>query len=358
MNRHFKYKGFIKSVFAYIHELNVCPTPFDPNFATYIHKLGKQLYPKSPVAQTLFDLYGMGIKKELLPYAYLLIRTYLARRHTAPNEAVFSNLYKQFTIPKKNGESRIISAPTKKLKEIQRQLLPAFNFAIEKIYAQTGDLGVHGFRSKKSNITNASFHTNKNLVVKLDIENFFSSLYRNEIGQAISIAYYHCGLTDINWLSRYFLVEILSNGHGLPTGAPTSPVLANLYMIGFDQKISSLCKKDGIKYTRYADDITLSGENNVIKKIGIIIATLNSEGLKLNYKKTNIQRKGRQQKVCGLVVNNVVSIGRSRRRIIRAARNYLNNGKTPFIDGREITACQLSGHETYVSAIKRIKLDL
>ena len=90
-------------------------------------------------------------------------------------------------------------------------------------------------------------------------------------------------------------------------------------MIRFDYRISDLCKKDDIAYTRYADDLTLSGESNVIKKIGIVIAVLDSEGLKLNYRKTNIQRKGRQQKVCGLVVNDIVSIGRDRQREIRAA---------------------------------------
>lgn len=355
MNRHFKFKGFIKSVFAIIQTLDDCPTSFDPRFATYAHNLGKRLYPKSPVAQTLFDLYGMGIKKDMLPYTYLLIKTYLARKHTSPNEAVFTHLYKKFTIPKKNGDLRTIESPIKKLKELQRQLLPAFNFALENIYKKIGELGVHGFRKNKSNITNASMHTKKSIVVKLDIENFFSSLYRNEIGQTISIAYYQCGMDEINWLSRYFLVEILSNQNGLPTGAPTSPVLANIYMYSFDFKISSLCKKHNVTYTRYADDLTLSGDKNVVTKIGVVTGMLNSLGLKLNYKKTNIQRIGRRQKVCGLVVNEVVTIGRDKKRQIRAARHYQNTGRTPFIENNPITEIQLYGHEAYIAAIKRIR---
>lgn len=54
----------------------------------------------------------------------------------------------------------------------------------------------------------------------------------------------------------------------LPQGAPTSPLLANAVCGKLDRKLLGLAKRFNLNYSRYADDITFSGNTYIYKEEG------------------------------------------------------------------------------------------
>ncbi len=76
----------------------------------------------------------------------------------------------------------------------------------------------------------------------------------------------------------------------LPQGAPSSPKLSNLISISIDNRLSKLAQKNELAYSRYADDITFSGNVEVLKKVkSTIYRIIKEENLFVNYSKTTIK---------------------------------------------------------------------
>jgi Reverse transcriptase (RNA-dependent DNA polymerase) len=100
----------------------------------------------------------------------------------------------------------------------------------------------------------------------------------------------------------------------LPQGAPTSPALANLCAFGLDLRLDSLAHALGARYTRYADDIVLSGGTHlrdVRQRIESWVGRIaREEGFVLNHRKTRCLTAGRRQAVCNVVVNRAPNLAR------------------------------------------------
>ena len=108
-----------------------------------------------------------------------------------------------------------------------------------------------------------------------------------------------------------FLASVCSKNGTLPQGAATSGYLSNIYMISFDETVFGFCRERSLRFTRYADDIAISGADmNVEEVIQFICETLNSIDLRINYAKTRCLRQHTRQKVTGVVVNERLSPGR------------------------------------------------
>jgi hypothetical protein len=88
----------------------------------------------------------------------------------------------------------------------------------------------------------------------------------------------------------------------LPQGAPTSAALANLCAFRLDLRLDGLAYALGARYTRYADDIVLSGEmhlSNVVRRVESWVGRIAlEEGFTLNHRKTRCLTAGRRQAVC------------------------------------------------------------
>ncbi len=100
----------------------------------------------------------------------------------------------------------------------------------------------------------------------------------------------------------------------LPQGAPTSPILSNAICDRLDRKLLRLAKKNNVKYTRYADDITFSSMHNVYRDDGEFIKfvhqTIKEENFEINHAKTRLQKRGYRQEVTGVIVNDKVNVSR------------------------------------------------
>ena len=99
----------------------------------------------------------------------------------------------------------------------------------------------------------------------------------------------------------------------LPQGSPTSPTITNVLCYKLDQRLTGLSKRFGLTYTRYADDLTFSSNHNIYNKEKFILELKRiieeDQLLKINPKKTRLQKSGYRQEVTGLIVNEKVNRG-------------------------------------------------
>lgn len=230
--------------------------------------------------------------------------------------------YYAFTIPKRNGQKRRIFVPKKKLKGVQRKILREI---LEKLSATEY---AHGFVKKRSIITNATPHLGKEIIVKMDLHNFFETITARRVyGLWRSFGYPRKVAST--------LTKIVTLNKKLPQGAPTSPALSNAISIKLDKRLSGLAKRFLATYTRYADDLTFSGGKEFKARLKSFLPMLwqivKSEGFKVHDGKTVLVRKGNKQIVTGLVVNQQLGIERKKRDALRA---LLHNAKKRTLESQ------------------------
>lgn len=224
------------------------------------------------------------------------------------------NYYHRFYIPKSNGGRRLISAPTKDLKSIQRNILRNI---LERVPIHPS---ANGFRRKRSILTNAENHIGQEIVIKMDIKDFFPSItYQRAKGIFMNFGYPE-GVSDT-------LAELSTYKGQLPMGAPTSPYLSNIVATRLDRRFINLSEKMDFRYTRYADDLAFSSKDkNFTRHIPFFKRIIADEGFEVNEEKIVIARKGGQQKITGVVVNKKVNIDRKEYKRLRAVIHNCLNG--------------------------------
>lgn len=240
--------------------------------------------------------------------------------------------YRQFQIPKRSGGQRIILAPKRFLKVVQRFILGAI---LER--AEFPDY-VMGFVPERGIITNCAPHVGAKYLLNVDLENFFPSIH---IGMIENI-FRSFGYQDT--VARV-LAGLCTFAGRLPQGAPTSPLLANLAFSRADKEISSLCKITGVLYTRYADDLSFSSDKPIgtdfLDKIRRIVT---DSGFLLNSRKIRFAKPGQGKYVTGMVVNEKVQPNRKIRKRIRAIFHTAMHAPSRCLE----TKSSLFGYSGYV----------
>jgi hypothetical protein len=244
--------------------------------------------------------------------------------------------YVQFRIPKKSGGSRVIMAPKEQLRGVQRRLLrrlvdelPVSDYA-------------HGFRKGRSIKTNAEPHMGKRFVIGMDLEDFFGSVHFGRVrGLLIAYGYSFPFATTLALLmteAERQPVELEDGVRYAPVsqrytvqGAPTSPGLCNAIAMKLDHRLAGLADKYGYDYTRYADDIAFSGDDEAA--IGTLLSVTREiaedEGFAINESKTRVMHSGQRQQVAGVVVNEALGLSRKERRRLRAMIHQLGQEESP-----------------------------
>jgi RNA-directed DNA polymerase len=231
---------------------------------------------------------------------------YLRRASNDPE-----NFYRYFTIPKKSGGSREIAEPLPSLKDIQRWILD------NVLYRCRPSIFAKGFVPGKSILDNARFHLGQHLVLSLDVQDFFGSIRAPRIFRLFERIGY-CKPLAMLFTRLCTLNEVL------PQGAPTSPALSNLISIRLDKRLGGYAKKQGLRYTRYADDMTFSGDLDPASVIKLVRVVLEDEGMRLNESKTRLMHPHNRQETTGIIVNtSKMQAPRSYRRRIRQEAYYI-----------------------------------
>lgn len=223
----------------------------------------------------------------------------------------FTNyFYRSFSIKKKNGKTRLLKEPLPSLKEIQLWLLTnvLYKFKISRF--------AKAYVPKVDIVENVRFHKAQEKVLCMDLDNFFTSIKEHHIVRIFLEMGYSKRVSNV-------LAKLCCNDGSLPQGAPTSPQLSNIYMFNFDKVISTYCVLNKIRYTRYADDITFSGNFKEIALVDIVRTELQKIELKINGSKTKLMTPDMRQIVTGVVVNEKLQVPIEKRKEIRQAIYYI-----------------------------------
>lgn len=246
--------------------------------------------------------------------------------------------YKTFYIPKRNGGKRKIEAPDEELKKVQYEFMKKC-----RLFRQPASLFAHGFVKDRNTATAMLPHVKKKYVIKFDIKDFFNSI-KWESWKTLKTQRTTEKICNKCRLKECLLERCFAGkDKHLPQGAPTSPYLANLYMWSFDYMVAKTASQLEVDYTRYADELIFSSNNDKIFVIEEIIRRmLEKEKLKLNDKKTRIFRN--RKCLLSIVVNEKLNIPRKLKKNLRAAMFQVKMGQ------REVDE-KLKGELAYTNAI-------
>lgn len=230
--------------------------------------------------------------------------------------------YKVYKIPKKTFGFRTIAQPTPAVKKVQKEIVTILSELVEIHPNATA------YVTKKSIKDNALPHVQSEYILKVDLENFFNSITPKMLLKALRMQQIVVHSQDQQVIEQFLFWNLSKKRQGklvLSVGAPSSPFISNLVMYSFDKKMTALCLKNDIIYTRYADDITLSTnkKNILFNQLDQIRRLLHKEfgiRLTLNESKTVFSSKAHNRHITGVTLtnNNRISLGRDRKRYISA----------------------------------------
>lgn len=282
--------------------------------------------------------YGLALKSKNLPIIFN--KEHLARFLCVSMERLFlianthQNCYNSYSIRKKNSRKRrYIDAPFHDLKEMQRIIY-------KKILQPSAIISssAHGFIPKdgddiRSIYTNALPHEGCSWMLNMDMKDFFPSITYDTVRE------YFGSLGFTEEVGRY-LTEVCTFNKCLPQGAPTSPILSNVIAHDLDLRLEKLAKEKKCTYTRYADDITFSGQDkdNAVTPEQIS-AIIEGSGFRVNKNKTKSKHRGQKMSVTGLTITHGVHVPKSYRKDV----------------WMELHCCQRFGIEEHVKHIGNIR---
>lgn len=218
--------------------------------------------------------------------------------------------YRKAELPKQDGGVRTLWVPDGVLKHIQRRITRVL------LMEMPVSPCAMAYRYGASTYRNAAPHVGQSAVLKLDIRHFFDSvLYRDVKEAAFPAEIYAEPL-------RVLLTVLCYRRDGLPQGAPSSPAISNLVLAEFDREVEAWCRGREIRYTRYCDDLTFSGDFAPEAVTDFAGAALRRRGFFLNAAKTRFLPASRRQTVTGLVVNEKVAVPRAYLRDLRQEVYY------------------------------------
>jgi retron-type reverse transcriptase len=265
--------------------------------------------------------------------------------------------YVTFALPKRSGGQRLIMAPKRRLKRLQRALL---DLLVRKLPVSDH---AHGFRRGRSVRTGAEPHVGRAVLLKMDLKDFFPSVTFGRVrGMLIALGYGYVVATVLAVLmteAERQPVEIEGTIFHVPVGprhcvqgAPTSPGLCNCVALRLDRRLAGLARRFGFTYTRYADDLTFSGGAAGSAHALRVRATriIREEGFEVNSEKTRIARKGRRQQVTGVTVNAQLGLSRRERRRLRAMIHQLGKERAAGVANPD-RAASLRGKLAYLAML-------
>lgn len=231
---------------------------------------------------------ALGVSRELLDRVV----------DAASSSEARDQLYVQHRIPKKrpkNGNFRVVWAPFhNELREAHRAFARRFDDFLRDSVPGFPHSAAYGYVRGRGTRQNATQHCGKRRLLRADIEQFFTSISRSRlVGRFLQIGIQREAADVMSALATI-------NG-SLAMGLNASPTLANLVCTALDQKMAQLASDFGCVYTRYADDIAISGDN-VPSRLDVA-SIVESEGFQLAPGKFRVTTIGQAHFVTGLSVS-------------------------------------------------------
>lgn len=278
--------------------------------------------------------------------------------------------YRYVWVPKSYGE-RLMEIPKPRLRAIQRRILHGL---LDTVLVHRA---AHGFCRGKSCRTYVEPHVGRAVVLHMDLRDFFPSIsaprihalfstlgYPQAVARALTALCTNAAPMTVakrgtaSWLDA----KRLGIPH-LPQGAPTSPVLANLCALHLDLRLDELAASMNCNYTRYADDIAISGDESLrrnVNRVSLLVTRIASEeGFAVNHRKTRVMHRSDRQVLTGVVVNEKPNVRRQDADLLKAIlMNCVRLGPESQNrnDVRDFKA-HLAGRVAHVTSLNRTRGD-
>lgn len=259
--------------------------------------------------------------------------------------------YEEFFIPKKNGGKRLIENPNLELKKVQRKL----NDYLQAVYFFHRTPSAYGFITNPVDdpeprhiLTNAEVHLGCRWLLNVDMQDFFHLVTRPRVKML-----FEAPLFSFNEEISVLLAALSCYKERTPMGAPTSPVISNLVSIPLDHDLEALAGRRGWRYTRYADDMTFSSEEEItLDDVPEIETWVHAYDFKLNPKKVKLFGPGGAPKqVTGLVVgDSEIGLAPDYMQQLEGAIRHLND----IIDAMYITPSGRNQRSVWVSELEDV----
>jgi hypothetical protein len=277
-------------------------------------------------------------------------------------------------VRKKSGDYRLLEAPKGHLKALQRRILHEI---LDRVPPHEA---AHGFRRDRSVLTFASEHVGREMIVAVDLADFFASVRASRVAALFTTLGYPAAVARVltglstnavpasEWStapSPRTAAEVMARADAfrrfrvphLPQGAPTSPALANLCAFRLDLRLAAAARAVGACYGRYADDLVFSGGPDLARTsrrlLRLVARVAADEGSALQPKKTRLLGRGGRQCVAGVVVNDHLNV--PRRVVDRLEATLFNAARfgpaSQNRDGHADFRAHLRGRVAWVAAV-------
>jgi RNA-directed DNA polymerase len=190
--------------------------------------------------------------------------------------------YRPLKIKKRDGGTRTVLQPHEDLKAVQRALLAFLANILATHNAAT---------ARRGPLANAQRHAGSKVMISCDIRDFYDHVRKPAL---------HAALSPVFRSPACDLICMLTTQKGcLVQGAPTSALLADVVCRKLDEKLAQYAAT----YTRFADDITFSAQDEIdLPQVEDIEAHVAAFGFQLNQLKTIHADSGTRMCVTGHVI--------------------------------------------------------
>lgn len=251
-------------------------------------------------------------------------------------------------------KQRSVYRPNKKLKAY---LVFLNTFVFE--YFPINERVVYSYRKGVNPHEVAFPHAHNRAFFQTDIENFFGNIGRALVKSTIVL---HKDKVPVSDLCSYIerILDFTTIGGVLPIGFPTSPPISNACLTPFDDEFENYCLSSGLVYTRYADDIFVSGKcredlSAVEQNLNKLLAYHFDGSMRLNREKRKLTTIGRKTKFLGMVIlpNGQVTIDMEVKKKVEVLLYFFIHRRDKFLDlsdgDLDAGIQKLSGYINYIN---------
>lgn len=197
---------------------------------------------------------------------------------------------------------------------------------------------VHSFIKGKSTLTAVKSHASSKYFFLTDIRNFYENIKTDDVYKILQRDRELLPITDIESYIPH-LSKVMTLQDSVPVGFPTSPQLSNAFLYEFDKALNSFCIEKSLTYTRYADDIIISGNNFnetklLLPRVQELLSNHASPKMILKESKTLLTKKGNKVKILGLIItpDGYVTIDSKYKKDIETLLYFFGTNKEKYFD--------------------------
>lgn len=209
-------------------------------------------------------------------------------------------------------------------------------------------------------------HAQNKHFYQTDLNNFFGSIRSDFVKASIIASIDRMPVTDVLiYIDR--IIELCTVSDKLPVGFSTSPLISNACLLHFDNEVDRYCAQNGLVYTRYSDDIIISGGEKKLYGTGEVIAeALHQQfkgALSINSSKTKYSSAGNKVKILGMMIlpNGTITIDSRLKADIEVLLHFFTKDKQKFLDkiatDSTTALAKVSGYLNYINTTDKTYLN-